>query len=694
MAKTLIIVESPTKVKTIKKFLSKDFSVDFCLGHLVDLPLKEIGVDTVNGFKPRYVVIPKRKKVLDQLKKESKKIQKIYVATDPDREGEAIAWHLSNQLRKSCPQIFRVSFNEITKRSVLKALEKPGRIDYDKVNAQQARRILDRLVGYQLSPLLWVKVSKGLSAGRVQSVAVRLICEREEEIKDFKPEEYWLIEGEFEKQGFSPFKARLDKCDDKKINIPREKDARKIIDELKSGIFAVSDIQKKETKRSPSPPFTTSVMQQEAASRLGFSAKFTMSIAQQLYEGIELGEKGSIGLITYMRTDSVRVAQEAQMEARKFISDKFGDKYLPKSSPQYKSKRGQDAHEAIRPTAIEYQPGQIKRFLTQPQYNLYKLIWNRFVASQMKPAIIEVTSVDIKAKNYIFRASSSEVKFPGHLKLSQNEERTNEGKAALPPLSLEERLKLCALEPSRHFTTPAPRYTEASLVRILEEKGIGRPSTYASIVSTIQQRDYVRKDSGRFYPTELGVLINDLLVENFPKVLDVEFTARLEDELDKVEEGKADWQRVLKDFYNPFKQNLETARKKVKKVNHIEVTDEVCEKCGRKMVIKMGKYGKFLACSGYPKCQNSRSLTLGIPCPESDCMGEIVERKSKRGRFFYGCSEYPKCKFTSWQKPVKKICPQCGAPFLVEKRSRNKHYYKCVNKDCSYWEEVKDENAQ
>ena len=693
MDKTLVIVESPTKVKTIEKFLKKDFIVQFCLGHLVDLPLKELGIEIEDGFRPHYVVIPRRKKVLAQLKEDAKKARKIFIATDPDREGEAMAWHLSNQLRKSCPQIFRVSFNEITQRSVLKAIGNPGDINRDKVNAQQARRILDRIVGYRLSPLLWVKVSKGLSAGRVQSVAVRLICEREAEIKSFLPQEYWVIEAELEKKGYPAFRARLDKRGDKKINIPDEKAAGEIINELKSESFLVSEIGKKETKRSPSPPYTTSSLQQEAASRLGFSAKFTMAVAQQLYEGIELGKEGSAGLITYMRTDSVRVAREAQTDARKFISRRLGQEYLPGSSPQYKSKKGaQEAHEAIRPTTAGREPQGIEKFLTPQQFKLYKLIWNRFMASQMKPAVIEITAANIKAKNYIFRVSSSQVKFPGYQKLYKAEQK-NEEKVLLPPLIPQEKLKLCALEPAQNFTSPSSRYNEAGLVRTLEEKGIGRPSTYANIVSTIQQRDYVRKDSGRFYPTELGVLINDLLVKSFPDILDVEFTANLESELDKVEEGKLDWKIVLKKFYKPFQNDLEKAKKKLKKVNHIEVTDEVCDKCGRKMVIKMGRFGKFLACSGFPSCKNSRSVTLGIPCPEADCLGELVERRSKKGQVFYGCSEYPKCKFAMREKPIKKVCPQCGAVFLIEKRNRNSHYYKCIGKDCSYWEEVKEENG-
>ena len=693
MDKTLVIVESPTKVKTLKKFLENDFIVQFCLGHLVDLPLKELGVEIEDGFRPHYVVIPKRKKVLAQLKADAKKVRKIFIATDPDREGEAMAWHLSNQLKKSCPQIFRVSFNEITRRSVLKAMDSPGDINRDKVNAQQARRILDRIVGYRLSPLLWIKVSKGLSAGRVQSVAVRLICEREVEIKSFLPQEYWIIEAEFEKKSHPTFRARLDKRDDEKINIPDEKEAGKIVNELKSESFLVSGVEKKATKRSPSPPYTTSAMQQEAASRLGFSAKFTMALAQQLYEGIEFGKEGSTGLITYMRTDSVRVAREAQVDARKFISARFGKEYLPEFPPQYKSKKGaQGAHEAIRPTTVEREPERVEKFLTPQQFKLYTLIWNRFMASQMKPAIIEITVTSIKAKNYTFRVSSSHVKFPGYQKISRAEQK-NEEKVLLPPLNPQEKLKLCALEPAQNFTTPSPRYNESGLIRTLEEKGIGRPSTYASIVSTIQQRDYVRKDSGRFYPTELGVIINNLLVKSFPVILDAEFTANLEDELDRVEEGKLDWKVVLKKFYKPFKSDLEKAKKKVKKVNHIEVTDEVCDKCGRKMVIKMGKYGKFLACSGFPSCKNSRSVTLGIACPEANCLGELLERRSKKGQVFYGCSEYPKCKFAMREKPIKKVCPQCGAAFLIEKRNRNSHYYKCIGKDCSYWEEVKEENA-
>ncbi len=692
MTKSLVIVESPTKVKTIKKFLGKDFTIDFCLGHLVDLPEKEIGVEIENNFKPHYVVIPARKKVLNKLKDEAREVETIYIATDPDREGEAIAWHLSDKLRRITPKIYRVSFNEITQRSVLKALDNPGKIDEDKVNAQQARRILDRIVGYRLSPLLWVKVGKGLSAGRVQSVAVRLICEREKEIKDFVPQEYWVIEADFEKSGYPVFKAKLEKSGKEKINISDEKKAKEIVEELKNEKFLVADIEKKDSRKFPSAPFITSTMQQEAASRLTFSANLTMAVAQQLYEGVELGEEGSVGLITYMRTDSTHIAEEAQAEVRKFIAEKFGKEYLPSSSPQYKSKREQGAHEAIRPTSIKYEPEQIKKFLNQQQYKLYKLIWNKFVSSQMKPALLETTTVNIQAKDYVFRVSSSEMKFPGYQILNHNEEK-EAVKTILPPLELNEEVKLRGMNPSQHFTSPPPRYSEASLIRVLEEKGIGRPSTYANIVSTIQQRDYVRKDSACFYPTDLGMIINNLLVKNFPDVLNVEFTANLEDELDKVEEGKGEWQLILNNFYKPFKKHLDKAREKVKKLNHIEVTDEICEKCGRRMVVKMGKFGKFLSCSGYPYCKNSRSFTLGIACPQPNCMGEIIERRTKGGRIFYGCSEYPKCNFSSQYKPVKKICPQCGAPFLVEKRSKHSHSYSCLNKDCSYREEVKEING-
>jgi DNA topoisomerase-1 len=646
--KSLVIVESPTKAKTINKILGKDFTVFSSIGHIIDLPKKRMGVDIKNNFNPDYVVIPGKTKVLSQLKKEAKGKEKIYLATDPDREGEAISWHLKNRLGQD-KQFLRVIFHEITQRAVEEAFKNPKALDLNKVNAQQARRILDRLVGYFLSPLLWKKVAGGLSAGRVQSVATKLIVEREREIENFIPQEYWEIEAELERvkgQGsrVKGFIAKLEKIENKKAEIKNKEQAERIVEEVKKEEFIVTDVQEKEKKRNPSAPFTTSTLQQEAFNRLNFTTYKTMLLAQQLYEGIELGEAGPVGLITYIRTDAVRISDVALKELRDYILKSYGKDYLPDEPHIYKAKKAaQEAHEAIRPTQVEKTPELIKGFLTPEQYKLYNLIWKRFVASQMNPAIFSITSVDISAGKFLFRATGSRLIFAGFTILYDIDEEAKE--KLLPPLLKGEVLKLIQLVPSQHFTKPPPRYTDASLVKALEEDGIGRPSTYSPIIYTITLRGYVRREERALIPTELGTMVTELLTEYFPKILDVEFTALMENELDEIEEGKIDWVEVLKSFYQPFSESLNYAQQNIKK--EVIPTDEICEKCGKPMVIKWGRGGKFLSCSGFPKCKNAKSISTGVKCPQDGCGGELIQWRSKKGRAFYGCTNYPKCKYTT-----------------------------------------------
>ncbi len=656
MTKNLVIVESPAKAKTINKFLGKNFVVAASMGHIIDLPKSKLGVDVENDFRPEYVVMADRKKYLTALKKEAKGKQAIYLAADPDREGEAISWHIGNVLCGEAKKCYRVSFDEITKDAVLEAFKHPRNIDMNLVNAQQARRILDRIVGYTLSPLLWKKVSRGLSAGRVQSVALRLIVEREEQIKRFTPQEYWDIEADLKRKADSPkdkFRAKLEKYRDKKIEIKNKGEAERVTGILKKENYIVGDIKESKKRKAPYPPFTTSKLQQEAFNKLRFSGARTMHIAQTLYEGAEIGKVGSVGLITYMRTDSVRISKDAQAEAKKYILEKFGKRYYPEIPNFYKSKRGaQEAHEAIRPTLPLREPNSIKNSLTPDQFKLYQLIWNRFVASQMSAALYSQTTVDIKAGEYLFRTSATNLIFDGYTAVYEaDKEKEEEGlKAKLPSLSVGLPLDLLELVPSQHFTKPPPRYSDASLVKALEELGIGRPSTYAPIIQTITARDYVGRESGYFHPTELGVIVTGLLMKHFPKVLDVEFTARMEDELDGIEEGEADWLIVLKSFYSPFIHSVEEAKIAMRDVKkEISATNETCNLCGKPMVIKWGRRGKFLSCSDYPRCKNAKSITTGITCPNG-CGGELVQRRSKRGPFF-GCTNYPKCTYTSRKLP-------------------------------------------
>jgi DNA topoisomerase-1 len=741
--RALVVVESPTKVKTIQKYLDGRFIVKASMGHIRDLPKSTLGVDPKRGFRPKYVVAPGKKKVLDELKKAAEKVDALYVATDPDREGEAIGWHLAQELPIDRKKVYRVVFNEITERAVRQAFQQPGKIDLRKVEAQQARRILDRLVGYNLSPLLWEKVRRGLSAGRVQSVAVRLIVDREREIQAFQPEEYWSLHARLEGRRPPPFVATLREVRGEKPSLPDEAATRAIMAALEGARWTVRAVTRGERRRHPAPPFITSTLQQEAGRKLGFSAKKTMTVAQQLYEGIDIGEQGPVGLITYMRTDSVRVAREAQAEARAWVAARLGADYLPEAPPVYRSRGGaQEAHEAIRPTDVTREPKHVARFLTKDQLALYRLIWERFLASQMTPAVYDTVSADIVAGECLFRAQGQTLKFRGFTAVyveSREDETPDEdedAERALPDLEEGEVLRLLALEPKQHFTQPPPRYTEASLIKALEELGIGRPSTYASILGTIiNERGYVRRERRTLYPTELGIEVTDLLKPFFPEIMDVEFTAQMEGELDKVEEGELKWAEAVRDFYEPFQKDLVRARGKMPspKVGteigeacpecgqpllerwgrfgkfiacsaypecrytrdpngngraEDEPTGESCPSCGRPMVIKHGRYGKFIACSGYPECKTTKPVTLGIACPQPGCAGELVERRSRRGRTFFGCSAYPACTFVVWQRPVAESCPKCGAPFVTERAARGRVVRTCIKEGCDFRREV------
>ena len=690
VANILVIVESPTKAKTIKRFLGKGYTVKSSMGHIRDLPKSQLGVDVENNFEPKYITIRGKGDILKNLRAEAQKSSKVLLGPDPDREGEAIAWHLKEVLKLNDSKC-RIEFNEITKKAILKAVKEPKEIDQRRVDAQQARRILDRLVGYNLSPFLWKKVKKGLSAGRVQSVTVKLILEREREINDFKPEEYWSLTASFANDG-EIFEAKLVSKNNNKIHIGSEEEMNEILKELRGQSFVVKSIKKKERKRKPLAPLITSTLQQEASKRFNFSAKKTMLIAQQLYEGIDLGGKeGTVGLITYIRTDSTKISDEAVSSCRAYIADKFGEEFVPEKPNVFPSRKGaQEAHEAIRPTSVSRDPDSIKSALTKDQLKIYRLIWERFVSSQMKPAVFDVTDVEIAAGSYLFKATGSIIRFSGFLKVYSNTDDLKGAETILPELSEGEILEVKQLEPKQHFTQPPPRYTEASLVKTLEELGIGRPSTYAPIIDTIITRGYVVKEDKYFVPTELGAVVTDLLEKYFSDILDVEFTAAMEENLDKIEEGEQEWKKVVEQFYKPFKEILEKAEEEVGKIDvEEEVTDKVCEKCGRNLVVKYGRYGKFLACPGYPECTNTKPFleTVGVKCPE--CGGEIVVRRSKRGRKFYGCENFPKCEFISWHKPTEKNCPQCNSK-LVEKGTKKNRRIVCSNQNCPY--EVKLNN--
>ncbi|MBW1981944.1 MAG: type I DNA topoisomerase [Deltaproteobacteria bacterium] len=797
MAKSLLIVESPTKARTLSRYLGKNFLIQASVGHVKDLPENNLGIDIEHGFEPHYEVIKGKEKVLRSLRKAARNAEAIYLAPDPDREGEAIAWHIAEELQAGDKQIYRVLINEFTRRAIEEALRKPSSLDRHRYEAQQARRLLDRLVGYQISPILWDKVKRGLSAGRVQSVALRLVCEREAEIQAFESEEYWTITAALEGPEPPPFEARLWKRGGKRLTIANEAQANDLVKILEKATYTVTKVDKKSRKRAPAPPFITSTLQQEAARKLRFTAQRTMATAQRLYEGIELGDQGAVGLITYMRTDSTRVAGEAVAEARDWIVQELGKEYLPQKARVYRSRKGaQDAHEAIRPTSVARTPEKVAPYLNKQELALYQLIWKRFVASQMSQALFDHTVVEIAAADLLLRATGTILRFPGFMKLyiegTDNGEENERETAKLPDLQEGAVLRLRQLLPKQHFTQPPPRFTEATLIRELEEKGIGRPSTYANILAVIQNKEYTVKEKGRFRPTELGMLVNNLLVNSFPEVLDVAFTAQMEANLDRVETGDTGWRQVIEKFYEQFQQTLQQAQLKMPDVKreglptdidcelcgrkmHIRwgkngaflscsgyptcrnsknftrddkgriqlaASGEVkgtCELCGRDMVVKEGRFGPFLACSGYPQCKNTRSLQTedqgdndkevrrtdkicekcgghflvkksrrgglflacenypkcrntrpmgtGVACPRSECDGELVERRSKRGKIFYGCSKYPDCRFVLWSRPFPRACPQCGSSYLLVRKQKNgKRQLVCPEKSCGYTE--------
>lgn len=730
MAKHLVIVESPAKCKTISKYLGKDYAVRATMGHIIDLPEKELGVDIEKDFRPKYTPSKGKRKVLRDLKSEAMKVEDVFLAPDPDREGEAIAWHVAESIKSENTCVKRVMFNEITERAVREAFLQPHEIDMNKVNAQQARRILDRIVGYQVSPILWRTVFKGLSAGRVQSVALRLICEREEEINAFVQREYWSIQGIFECNS-SSFSSKLFSIDGRKGDqdnplLPDEASVREIILRLQNKQFVITDVTRSPKHRKPYPPFITSTLQQDAAKKLGFSASKTMMIAQQLYEGLELGDLGSLGLITYMRTDSTRIAQEALQDARSVIGTLFDERHLPAGPRLYgKNKNAQDAHEAIRPSQVnlKFSPDMVKPYLSKDQYRLYDLIWKRFLASQMEDAVFDSTRVDIEGDGCVFRTTGSVIKFEGFLALYDETVEDNSDSNAenqnvrLPELKPNEKAKLNNLIEKQHFTQPPPRYTEASLVRELEDKGIGRPSTYAQIIDTLKRRKYVNLENRRFIPSEVGFMVKNILVKEFTDIFDVGFTAEMENSLDKVEDGNADWVEVLKEFYGPFSGRLSDVRQSIKdlRAQNQEVTDricpscnnhplvikwsrngkflacqgfpackytepmekseniqtnEVCDKCGAPMVVLSMNGSRFLGCSKFPECKNTKSMSTGVHCPQEGCSGTIVERKTKRGKIFFGCSAYPNCSFATWDRPIDQKCSACGFPMLVQKESK------------------------
>jgi DNA topoisomerase-1 len=805
MAKSLVIVESPAKSKTISKFLGNKYVVKASLGHVKDLPKKDLAVDVERDFTPRYEVIEGKKKLLNELKQAARHADAVYLAADPDREGEAICYHLQEELQDAKAgngnRIYRVMFNEITANAVKKAFDHPRSVDPNLVQAQQARRVLDRLVGYKISPLLWDKVRRGLSAGRVQTVALRLIVEREREIRAFQKEEYWTIDVHLNAAKPPVLTARLAKRNDEAVEVPNEETASTIIAALEGATYTVRSVTTREKKRNPVPPFITSTLQQEAARKLRFSVKRTMALAQRLYEGVELGPEGSVGLITYMRTDSTRVASEALGEVRSLIGERYGAPYLPSSPNVFKSKKAaQDAHEAIRPTYVSRTPDSVAQYLSEDELKLYRLIWTRFVASQMTPAVFDQTTIEVTAPGsdgatYLFRATGSVPKFDGFLKVyqegkDQKDEEDEELKHKLPAVVEGQVLRFKAIEPEQHFTEPPPRYTEATLVKELEADGVGRPSTYASILTTIQDRGYVKKEGGKFVPTELGTVVTDLLVRNFDDIFDVKYTARMEEELDEIEEGKLDWRAAMTEFYEKFKADLERAEREMEDVKRREIpTDIDCDKCGRKMALRWGKHGSFLGCTGYPECTNTRQppaelvggetgeygeqeeelycdncgramvlkkgrfgqfyacsgypdckttkpigpteqqkkpdvplnehcpqcgarlaikygrfgeftacsnypkckfvkqKTTGVTCPSCG-KGEIIERRSKKGRTFFGCNRYPDCDFVAWGKPIEEECPECRSPYLIEKWLKSGHFAQCPNRDCKYKREL------
>lgn len=688
MSDYLVIVESPAKAKTIERYLGKKYKVKASMGHVRDLPKSQMGVDIQNDYEPKYITIRGKGSVIKELKTAAKKAKKVFLAADPDREGEAIAWHLAHLLDLNTDSPCRVVFNEITKDAIKQSFEQPRAINMHLVHAQQARRVLDRLVGYNISPLLWKKVKKGLSAGRVQSVALRLIIDREKEIQSFQPEEYWTIQGTFVK-GNDTFEAQFYRLDNETFDLKTEQDVQHVLSHMQGNEFVVTSVTKKERKRNPVAPFITSSLQQEAARKLNFRTKKTMMVAQQLYEGIDLGSEGTVGLITYMRTDSTRVSESAQQEAIQYIEQTFGTSYVATEKRKEKQKaNAQDAHEAIRPTSVWRHPSAIKPYVTRDQYQLYKLIWERFIASQMAPALLDTVAVELSNGSVVFRATGSTVKFPGFMKVyvEGTDDPKDEQQRLLPDFVEGERVFSKDIEGKQHFTQPPPRYTEARLVKTLEELGIGRPSTYAPTLDTIQKRNYVTLENKRFVPTELGEIVLDLMMQFFPEILDVEFTAKMEKNLDDIEEGKVEWVRIIDEFYREFEKRLKVAEVEMEKV---EIADESagvdCDVCGSPMVYKMGRFGKFIACSNFPQCRNTKAIVkhIGVTCPRCH-EGNIVERKSKKKRMFYGCDRFPTCDFVSWDKPINRPCPKCGG-MLVEKKGKKTVHVQCTQ--CEYNEQ-------
>ncbi len=692
--KNLVIVESPAKAKTLKKFLGSNYKIEATMGHVRDLPKSELGIDIENDFEPKYITIRGKGEVLAKLRREIKTADNIYLATDPDREGEAISWHLlyALKLEDKNPKVHRITFNEITKTAVKRSIKEARDIDMDLVNAQQARRALDRIVGYKISPLLWKKVKKGLSAGRVQSVALKLICDRAEEIDSFIPEEYWSIETELKTPSKKKLKAKLTKKNDKNIEIKSKEEADEILKALSENEFTVKEVKRGTRVKNPAPPFTTSTLQQEASKALNFSAQKTMSIAQQLYEGISIKGEGTVGLVSYIRTDSVRVADEAYAETRDFIEQEYGENYICERR-EYKSRAGaQDAHEAIRPTSVVRKPSLIKESLSNDQFKLYKLIWERFVSSQLPQAVYDTNSVKIGCGDYTLKASGSRLKFDGYLLVYKKYEEKKKDEE-IPECSEGDILTKDKLLPEQHFTQPPARYTEALLIKTLEEIGVGRPSTYAPTIGTLTARNYVTKENKLFYPTELGEVVNEILKNNFSDIVNVDFTANMEEQLDEVEEGKHEWKQILRDFYPHFEELLEEAMENQSDVTvKEEETDIICDNCGRNMVVKFGKYGKFLACPGFPECRNTKPYyeDAGVKCPK--CGGRVYIKKSKKGRKFYGCENNPECDFISWNKPTGELCPVCGSP-LVEKGSKTKKIA-CSSSECGYTKEPEEINEE
>ncbi|MBC5623930.1 type I DNA topoisomerase [Clostridium sp. NSJ-49] len=684
MGQKLVIVESPAKAKTIGKYLGKNYIVEASMGHVRDLPKSKLGVDIEDNFTPKYITIRGKGDLLDKLKKSAKKADKIYLATDPDREGEAISWHLANVLKISPEENCRIVFNEITKTAVKSSIKEARAIDQNLVDAQQARRVLDRLVGYEISPILWKNVKWGLSAGRVQSAALKLICDREEEVKAFIPKEYWTVDVVLKKDK-KKFPIRLLRYKDKKIEIDSKDEAEKIIEDLSNDKYKVTAVKKGKKTKNPLPPFTTSTLQQDASRKLNFVTKRTMSIAQVLYEGVEVKGYGTVGLITYMRTDSVRISEEAQGKARDFIANSYGDEYIPATPRNYKSKKNiQDAHEAIRPSYVEITPEVAKDNLTPEQYKLYTLIWQRFVASQMAGCELNTNSIDITNGDYKFRATGSTMKFDGFMKVYDYTTEDEESDVLLPTLEENEILDSHSVDGNQHFTQPPARYTEASFVKLLEEKGIGRPSTYVPTISTLLSREYIVREKKNLIPTELGFIVNNILSDYFKQIVDVDFTAEMEHKLDNIEEGSESWTKVVAEFFGPLKVAIDKAEKEVSKVViEDKVSDVPCDKCGRMMVIKHGRYGDFLACPGYPECKNAKPIVeeLDVPCPK--CGGKILARKSKKGKKFFGCSNYPNCDFVSWNEPLNEKCDKCGS-YMVLKFSKTKgKYAQCSNTECN-----------